>query len=306
MRRARTTFIIMAALLAVGAIIALIAVGHRKGHAIPARVVKSPRVVSLLPEASDILQSMGCGDHLLAVTSVDADPAVVDLPRVGDYQTTDWEAIAALHPDWIITHYGPGRTPAGFTEHAIAIGAKQLNLLTETLNGRDPNSTIFHAIDALGKACNEPEKAAAASAKLHSRLSAIRDRVAGQPRVPTLIIIGAEGTMAAGKDSYLSELLDIAGGSNVAASMNARYPQLDREQLLAMHPQVILQLLPNASPQVKAQAESFWTTLGDIPAVKNHRVKQLTGWYVMLPGYHVGHVADEFAKEIHPSTGASR
>ena len=111
--------------------------------------------------------------------------------------------------------------------------------------------------------------------------------------------------MVAGRDSYLSELLQLAGGENAAAALDARYPNLDREQILAMKPQVILQLLPRASAQVKEQAQKSWTELTDVPAVKNGRVVQLTGWYVMLPGYHVADVAEQFEQALHPQHARS-
>ena len=78
-------------------------------------------------------------------------------------------------------------TPKGFIERADALGARRLNLLTETLSGPDNTATIFFAIDELGKACNEPEKAAAAAQSLHK----ILDEIPKYPdRVPALIVIG--------------------------------------------------------------------------------------------------------------------
>jgi ABC-type Fe3+-hydroxamate transport system substrate-binding protein len=286
--------------MSMGIVALLITPGRHKGHQPPISAAKSPRIVSLLPQATDILEGIGCGDHLVGVTGVDADPRTASLPRVGDYETTDWETIAALHPAWIITHYGHDRTPAGFVQHADAIGARQLNLLTETLSGPDETLTIYYAIGELGRACNEPDKAAAGAARLRAQLAAVHARVAGETIVPALIVIGQEGTMAAGRDSYLSELLDIAGGVNVAGGVDARYPRLDREQIVALHPEVIVQLLPKASPQVASQARAFWASLPDVPAVKNGRIVQLTQWYAMLPGYHVGDVAEEFAAALHP------
>jgi len=265
---------------------------------------KTPRVVSLLPQATDILLSMGCGDHLVAVSNVEDAPNLKDLPRVGDYQMIDWETISALAPQWIVTHYGPGRTPAGFVERAQSIGASQLNLQTETLDGPDKAATIYHAIEELGKACNEPAKAAAAIAALREKLAAIRDRVAGQPPVPALIVVGPDGTSVAGKGTFLSELLELSGGVNLAAGLASRYPNVDREQIMAMKPQVILQLMPNATPRVIAQAKSFWSSYGDVPAVKNNRVVQLTDWYMLLPGYHVGEIAGKFADAMHPGIEA--
>jgi ABC-type Fe3+-hydroxamate transport system substrate-binding protein len=261
---------------------------------------KEPRIVSLLPQATEIIVSIGCGDHLAAVSNFDADPRVAHLPRVGDYQTIDWEKIAFAEPNWIITHYGSWYTPAGFIERADRMGARRLNIVTETLDGPDKNLTIFHAIEQLGRICNEPQKAAIAADRLRARIAAVRARSAGVKPVPGLIVIGADGTMVAGKDTFLNELFELAGGTNVAGALKVRYPIVDAEQIMAMHPQVIVQLLPNAIPQVIQEARHFWAAMPDVPAVKNGRIVPLTGWYVMLPGYHAGDIAEEFEKAIHP------
>ncbi len=275
--------------------------GQNSSLPAPPAKVAEPRVVSLLPQATDILMSIGCGDHLVGVSNYDLAPEVANLPRVGDYELIDWEKIAALHPKWIITHYGNGRASPGFTEHADAIGAHQLNLLTETLGGPDESLTIHHAITELGRICKEPQKAATAEAALRQRLARIQQRVNGLPPVPALIVIGPEGTLVAGKETFLSELLQIAGGANVAARLASRYPTLDREQLLQLNPQVILQLLPGESQRVCEQARTYWDRIPNVPAVKNKRIIQLTQTFVTLPGYHVADVAEAFAGALHPA-----
>ncbi|HWE04863.1 MAG TPA: helical backbone metal receptor [Tepidisphaeraceae bacterium] len=267
---------------------------------------KTPRVVSLLPQATDIVLSMGCGDHLVAVSNVDDAPDAKTLPRVGDYQTIDWETISALSPQWIVTHYGPGRTPAGFLQRAGAVGAGQLNLQTETLDGSDKTTTIYDAIAELGKACNESAKAAAAIASLHAKLKSVHDRVWADAPISALIVIGPDGTTVAGKETFLSELLQTAGGVNAAAGLASRYPNVDREQIIGMKPEVILQLMPSATPQVLSQAARFWSSYDDTPAVKHNRVVALTDWYMLLPGYHVGEIAEKFANALHPSMGKSK
>ncbi len=299
LRGVSPAMITMLALVVIGA--ALLLIGRIAHHEnVAGRTAKQPRIVSLLPQATDILVSIGCADHLAAVSNYDSEPSVAGLPHVGDYQTTDWETIAAVHPQLIITHYGPGQTPAGFIERVDSLHARLLNLQTETLFGTDSNLTIFHAIDELGQACNETQKAADAAAKLKAQLDGIRQRCAGKPKVPTLIVIGSEGTMVAGKETFLNELLELAGGVNVAGGFTVRYPQIDREQILALRPQVILQLTPGASPQVIEQNQRFWDSIPNVPAVKEHRIFQLSQWYVLLPGYHVGDLAEKMADALHP------
>ena len=107
--------------------------------------------------------------------------------------------------------------------------------------------------------------------------------------------------MVAGRNTFLHELLMIAGGSNVAEGMADQYPRIEREQLMSMKPQVILHLIPSASPQEIAKAKEFWALLPELPAVKNKRVVQITEWYALLPGYHVGEMARRFSRALHPA-----
>src|SRR4051794_5058399 len=61
-------------------------------------------VASLVPAATDLLIGMGAGDRLVAVSNFDAKRgATRALPRVGDYQTIDWERLASLRPNIMIT-----------------------------------------------------------------------------------------------------------------------------------------------------------------------------------------------------------
>lgn len=245
---------------------------------------------------------MGCGDHLAGISDFDAKPDLVNLPRVGNYLNTNWEVIAAIRPAFIVTHYGVGQAPAGFADRADQLGITVINLLTETLDGPDPTS-IYYAIDQLGKACNEPAKAAKASERLRGQIAKVKADNAAKPRVSALILIGDEGLMAASADTYLGQLLDIAGGTNVLPAGKVLYPTIDNETLTKLNPDVIIQLLPNASDDLKLQVSTRWKLkLPDISAVKHDRLIMLSDWYVLLPGYHVGTLAEQFARGLHPST----
>jgi iron complex transport system substrate-binding protein len=254
---------------------------------------KTPRVVSLVPSASDIIEGIGAGDHLVAVSNYDTNPRTAGLPRVGDYLTSDWERIAPLHPAVVITEYAQGRTPQGFTQRLAAIGATQVNIKTHRL------VDIYATILQLGDACGEHEKGVAGQTKLKMQIDAIRARVANQPKPPALIVLGPDASSVAGEDTFLDDLLNAAGGSNAAQGLGP-YPTIDREQLVSRSPQVIIQLLPAASPQVIAQAQQAWADMPQVPAVKDGRVVRLTEWYVMHPGFEVGTLAQQFAQILHP------
>lgn len=268
---------------------------HKRAVSSP-RQARVPTVASLVPAATDLLLGMGAADHLVAVSNFDHDPQTADLPRVGDYQQTDWEKLAGLRPNLIVTQFDTGHTPGGFAEQRARIGATQINLKIERL------PDIDLAIATLGAAIEEPSKAAALSRRIRDELESVRHSVAGLPPVSTLLVVGATGLDVAGRDTFLDDLLNVAGGQN--ATRTHRYVTIDREALAALEPQAILQLLPDADERTVAEARAFWDTFPDIPAVKEHRVWQLTQSFIMQPGSHVAQAAAIFARKLHPVANA--
>lgn len=258
----------------------------------PASTAKSPTIASLVPAATDLLIGMNATDHLVAVSNYDFDPQTARLPRVGDYETIDWEKVASLHPNIVITEYAPDRTPAGMTERMQQLKIRHLNLQFHRLDD------IYESAGILGEACGEPARAAAVLAITKTRIEAVHEHIAGDQRIPALIVTGASGLDFAGGGNFLDDLLNEAGGKNVIRSDG--YPTLDREAIAALRPQVILHLLPNADAAAREKAAKFWSAFKDMPAVKDHRVYLFTEPYVMIPGSHVGEMATRFAGVLHP------
>src|SRR5258708_36506004 len=79
----------------------------RGGPAPAAPHGKSPTIASLVPAATDLLVGMGAGDHLVAVSNYDQVADAASLPRVGDYQPIDWEKLAVIPPNILISFFRP-------------------------------------------------------------------------------------------------------------------------------------------------------------------------------------------------------
>lgn len=253
-----------------------------------------PRVASLVPAATDLLLAMHADEQLIAVSNYDTQPTVQHLPRVGDYQQIDWEKLAGLRPTAMIVQMRPDHMPPGLVQRADSLGMKLVNIQIEQIDD------IFAATAALADAAGQPKAAGTLNASLKGELQAIRDRVADKTRVRTLIVIDADPKVVAGHGTFLNDELEIAGGENVLPATLPHWPAIDQETLMSLKPDVILQLLPKASPQVLEQAKGNWTKLADLPAVKNGRVYQITDWYLLQPGAHVGQAASSFADRLHP------
>jgi iron complex transport system substrate-binding protein len=260
-----------------------------------------PTVASLVPAATDMILAMGCRDQLVAISNYDEDrPETVGLPKVGDYLTNDWEQLGQIRPNLMVTQYDPTRKPPGLAQRADQLGIQLINVNNNRLDD------VFRTMRQLGDAMKQPERAEREVSRVQRQLHAVAARVKGQAPVRTLIVLDDQAEFVAGVGTYLDELLTIAGGQNVLTGRNSNpYPRIDREYLLSLSPDVIIQLQPKATPQRIEQAKQTWAGLADLPAVKNGRVYPFTDWWVTLPASEVGDLAERFAEALHPERRAN-
>lgn len=239
---------------------------------------------------------MNAADKLVAVSNFDDRQDIKSLPRVGDYQQIDWEKLASLKPSVMVIQMHPDRMPPGLVQQAQALGIKLVNIRIDSL------ADVFTAARQLGdEALADPTAGKTLAESIQKQLDAIRDRVKDKPRVRTLIVVDSAGQYVAGRGGFLSDLLDLAGAENVIPAESGQYPSIDRETLLALRPDVVLQLLPGASQQVLEKAQTTWATLPGLPAVKSGRVYTITDWFVHHPSNYVAATAEIFAGKLHPT-----
>ena len=231
---------------------------------------------------------MGAADHLVAISSFDSRRAeTAGLPIAGDYESTDWESLAAAKPAVLIVQMQESRVPDGFRQHAAAIGATILNVQIERL------ADIEQTIGQIGVAINEPAKASDAMHRLIARLDAVHARVAGLPPVRTMICLNEGGTFSAGPGTFLDDVLTIAGGQNVLDKSSPHWPTIDRERLTSLAPSAVMILLPAATPQVLKASADFWSK-------ENVKTTTITDPWALTPGIEVGELAERMAAALHP------
>jgi len=262
------------------------------GNESATRPVKRPTIASLVPAATDLIIGMGAADHLVAISNYDvARPQTQGLPRVGDYQTLDWERIAAIRPDVMIVFMSPQRMPPGIRQRAEQLGIQLVNVRTERLED------ILRTIGELASLTGEQTGGAMLKDKLAFELRQASEMALGRPPVSVLIARDKSLEGVVGRENFIDDVLALVGGQNVVQA--AGWPSVDRELILSLKPQVIVQLLPEATPQVLAEARVALAGLESVPAVAEGRVHVLTEWWTQQPGSHVGELALRLAQILH-------
>lgn len=259
-----------------------------------------PTVATVTPAGTDLVIGIGAADHLVAVSDVDEDRAgTIGLPRVGDFDHIDWETLAAAKPNILVTQYGD-RMPAGLIDRCNDLDIKVIDVHLDLLED------VYREGDVLATALGEEEREQASVRLLKQNLDAIGKKNSLLPPVRAAIAVSDGSTIGLiGPGSFHDQLLSIAGGINVAADFKKPYISIDREQLTALNPDVILDLEPTppTTPQQLMQAQKFWQSMPDLPAFKNGRVRTITAPFCMRPGWHLAELAQIFADELHGGGG---
>jgi iron complex transport system substrate-binding protein len=253
-----------------------------------------PRVASLVPAATDMLLGMGAGDHLVAVSNYETSPRVARLPRVGDYQTTDWETLARLRPDAMIIQIAPDRVPPGLKQRADELHIALVNVKIDRLED------VFATMHQLGKVAGEADKARGAADKLRREFDELKTRCATQPSISTLLVRDENGSDVIGPDNFLDDLLKIVNATNAAGSLGHPYPSIDREKLISLAPEAVIVLLPGAKPQTVEVSRRFWASMTRVPAVQAGRVSTLPQDYALVPGARLADLARDMARCLRP------
>lgn len=256
-----------------------------------------PTVASLVPSMTDVLLQMGVREQLVGISNYDpTTPDRAGLPRVGDYHSVDWEQLTAIRPTVLVIPTPKQEVAAVFEQRASSLGIKLVDIHVDRV------VDLYPAILRLGDAVGAPAAATDLVKTMESELKAVQARVENSPRVRTLIATDETGQFIVGPRNFLDDLLTMAGGINVAADFPKDYPKIDKEKLLELDPEAVIQLMPDAPPQVLDAAKRFWAGLPQLQAVRNGRVYFHSEPYLLLPGPSIIKVAEKMADDLHPLT----
>ena len=196
------------------------------------------RVVSLCPSLTELVFDLGRGDTLVGRTKFCVHPAdrVGAVETVGGTKNPKLDRIVALRPDLVLLNEEENRR-----EDADALAAAGVPL--QVSFPRDAPGTAAMVRD-IGVALGAAAAADRIADEIEARTARVRAEAAaravrGVPPVRWAYLIWRRPWMAAGGDTFVTALLDQAGGANVFGSAPARYPEVTADALRAADPDVV-------------------------------------------------------------------
>jgi iron complex transport system substrate-binding protein len=192
-----------------------------------------PRVVSLLPNATEILFALDAGRHVVGATRYcDRPDAARAVPRVGGILDVSVEAVLAARPDVVIG--SPSVLGGRLATLLAGSGTALVPLRFET--ARD----VAEGILSIGRAVGREAQAAELAAAWRRDLDALDGRARRDPPLRVLFIVGRTPLVVAGGPSFLGDLLDRMGVVNVADTREVAFPTWSLEQVLQARADVVI------------------------------------------------------------------
>lgn len=249
--------------------------------------VHAERIITLAPALTEMVFALGRGDSLVGNTKFCNYPEEAQkVTRVGGLLDVNLEIIVGLKPDVIILY------PESYDRIKIMGKKAKLVIVKHTCLG-----DVFDGIAAVSKALGLEEKGKELISSINSQLGDIRRKTVGKEKVKVLLIIGRNPDTLSnmyiiGAGDFLNELMDVAGGKN-AYEGDIAYPGISIESVVAMNPDVIIELSAFNEGIDDGKVMGLWEKFSFISAVKNRKITIIRDNLWLIPGPRVPQIAEK-------------
>ncbi len=229
--------------------------------------MQADRIVSLAPNLTEILFALGLEKEIVRVTLFsDYPPAALKKPKVGTFWQPNIEAIIAAKPNLIVTL-------AFEQQKNLAERLKRINYNCVTVNIEKVND-LFEAIETIGTATGKQSEANELIINIREKLDKLSALVGTERKVRVLWVVQREPLRVAGQNTFINEMIELAGGENAISSTLHKYPPIGAEQVIACGADVIIE---PSMQQDDLLAQQYWSRFENIPAVANKRIYTING-----------------------------
>jgi iron complex transport system substrate-binding protein len=251
------------------------------------------RIVSLAPSNTEILFALGLGDKVVGVTNFcDYPEEAKAIEKVGDAMSMNVEKIISLSPDLILAIEGMPEVMAKLEEVGLPLVVLQPTDLP----------SIYETIELVGRAAGAEEAAQALVASMRQRVDAIGAKTsAAQSRPKVFYELDATDPAkpyTPGSGTWHDAFIELAGGINIAGTLDMAWVQFSTEEIIAQDPDLIM--LGDANYGVSAEAVAQRPGWDVISAVQEGAIYPIDDNTISRPGPRVVEGIEALARIIHP------
>lgn len=249
------------------------------------------RIISLAPNVTEILFSLSLGGNIVGVTNYCNYPREArNKQRIGGFVNPSIEKIVALRPDLIIATADGNRRQTVMQIEKLGIPVYVIN--PATLDG------LYKNILAIARLAGCPREGRRLVNTLRSRQKRIVEKVRGLSRKSVFFQVGINPVISVGGDTFINELISLAGGKNIYAQESRRYPRCSLESILSQNPDIIIISTAGRREEYE-EAKRYWRQWPTLTAVKKNHIFWIDPDLINRPSPRVLDALETLANLLH-------
>ncbi len=254
----------------------------------PVRIGVAPtRIVSLNPATTEILFTLGAGSRLIGRTKYDLWPDSARLiPALGDGIRPNVEVVLGTHPDLVLLYASQDNRPAA--ERFRSAGVNTLSLKIDHI------ADFRRTVSLLGAILLDSARARTVIDSVQNTLDRVQAATKGSSRPTVFWHIWDAPLITIGAGSFMNELVDIAGATNVYADIKGPSAEISLEDVARRDPDFIL-AGPVGAKQIRSDPR--WRI---VRAARDKKIFVVDTLLVARPSVRLGEAAVSLTKLFHP------
>ena len=247
------------------------------------------RIVSLNPATTELFFALGAGDRLVGRTHFDLyPPAAQAVQDLGSAIPPNVESVLGVRPDLVMLYASNSNRDAATRLHAAGVPTLTLRI--------DHIADFRRAIEILGRVLGDTVRATVVADSVRRTLERVRTAMQGKPRLTAFWKAWDSPVIAIGGGSFLSELVEIAGGKNIYGDDPRPAFDVTIEDVVRRDPDVVF-----AGPESgeRMRTAPAWRALR---AVREGHILIVDTMLVGRPGVRLGEAAVSLARLLHPGS----
>ncbi|MBU3213738.1 ABC transporter substrate-binding protein [Clostridium estertheticum] len=253
-------------------------------------IEKEPkRIIAIAPNITEGIYALGKGTSLVGRSDYDDYPAKANkVTSVGGLLKPNIEKIVELKPDVVIasTHF----------DKDVIKKLEGLNIKVVVIYGEENFAGVYDTMSKLGQIVNASDKALLIISDMQKKVADVTKKVKGakKPTVYYVAGFGKSGDFTAGKDTFIGNMIDMAGGENAAKDVVGW--KYSVEKLVEKNPDVLI------CSKLYDSKKGIEATSGykDLKAVKSGNLLEVDENIIARQGPRLADGLEAIAKLIHP------
>ena len=236
------------------------------------------RIVVMQPSDCEILCAIGCEDTIVGRGQyVDYPTSVLEVPVVQSGAETNVEEILALNPQVVLMN--------DMAQSEEQVKQLEENGVKVVVSSATDIEGVYYAIRMIGKLMGKEENAEAVIADMQATFDEIKANSKNKGKTVYFEVSPLQyGLWTAGKGTFMDELADICGLTNIFADVN-KWAEVSEEQVLALNPDYIVTITmyygEGPTPVEEIMSREGW---GELTAVRNGDILNADSNAISRPG----------------------